>query len=259
MIVQDYIETFILEHDCSQDASVLLKWINLVESNLDIKKAYVNKYYSRLLNGYNVSLPSGVEFENVFKVFVGGRKYKKKDARAYNEYYTYWYEDGKVCFYPAFAEIDLSYVSGSGELTFSTNTISTTGDDFGFCVGDVVNVSGCTLHTANNKTARIISTAENILTFADGTFTAGLETGIVNISKAGIKLTYEYVPTIKLIANIATDTLMLPDRFQEIYDYFLMSKIAYLAKDYNDSQNHIMMHNAAVARYDEWWENHRPE
>jgi hypothetical protein len=237
----------------------MLKWVNLCEANVDILKTYLNAYYARTLNSFQISLPSGVEFDYVTKLYINGIPYKKKDTRAYKEKYSFWYEGGVINFYPACSETDTTYVSDAGDLTFASGSIVTTGDDFTFVTGDSIIVTDCTVNTTNNKSAVIQLAEDDTLTFPSGTFTAGLETGVVTITKASIKLTYLSVPATKLIANILTDTLLIPDRFLDIYDYFCMSKIAYLAKDYADYANHMQSFNAAVARYDEWNEEHRPQ
>lgn len=258
--VKAYLDTFLAENDHPYSYDVCLKWLNLCESNLDIVKQYLTTYYARTLNAFQFSLPSGVEFEDVTKVYVEGIPYKKKDTRAYKESRSYWYEGSKLCIYPACSITDNSYTSGASEITFASATITTTGDDFtGIAIGDVVTVSGCVLTTTNNKSATVIGVAAKVLTFATGTFGSQLEVAPISISVPKIKMTYLYRPATKLIANIATDTLNLPDRFVQAYDFFLLSKIAYLAKDYGDSQNHSASFNSEVARFGEWYENHRPQ
>jgi len=257
MFVKDYMDGFLVEYDHVHTNATVLKWINLLESNLDIVKTYTVKYYVRTLNVFQYALPSGVDIEDIKAVYVNGTKYKKKDSRAYKENRSYWYEDSKLCIYPACSEADLSYVSGAGEITFSTNSITTTGDDFTFSVGDTILIIGATT-AANNIHATIIGVAAKVLTFAASTFTAGADANITTIARPKIKVVYEDKPTAKLLANIATDTLNLPDKWIEAYDYFLMSKIAYLAKDYAEAQNNMMMSNAKVAEYELWYENHRP-
>lgn len=74
------------------------------------------------------------------------------------------------------------YVSGASEITFGTNTITTTGDDFkDLNVGDYIIVSGCTVNTGNNKAATITAATDKVLTFAAGTFTAGAETAAITV------------------------------------------------------------------------------
>jgi hypothetical protein len=260
MKVKEYLDNFLLEYDHPYSNAVLLKWINLAESNVfgDTIKDYLVKYYTRVLNAFQFALPSGVDFTSVKKVYVNGRKYKKKDIRAYKENRSFWYEDGKLSIYPACTETDLSNVSGAGEITFATDSIVTTGGEFTFSIGDVVLVSGATT-AANNKYATVIGKGTKTLNFAAGTFSAGLDAAAVTISAPKIKVVYEDVPGTKLIANIATDELLIPSKYLEIYDFFLMSKIAYLAKKFAEAQNHSAYFTARVADYMEWWEAHRPQ
>jgi hypothetical protein len=259
MTVQDYMAAFLAEHDHPYSNAVILKYINLVESNLDIIKTYLNTYYTRTLNAFQLTLPAGVDFEDVSSLYINGQRYKKKDVRAHKEYYTFWYEDSKVCHYPVCSQTDSSYVSDAGEITFASATITTTGDDFsGFVVGDVVLVSGATT-PANNRYATVTGVAAKVLTFATGTWSVGLDAAAVTVSIPKIKLTYLSKPVTKLIANIATDTLNLEDRWVEIYDFFIMAKIAYLAKDYAEHANHQAMLNNKIAEYETWMEDHRPQ
>ena len=256
MTVADYIEAFGEENDHIYEASTLLKWINLVESNVCAEniKEYLAQYYSRTLNEFQFNLPTGVNFTEVTKLHVNGIKYKKHDVREYKKKYTYWLEDDKLCIYPACPETDISYTD---DVTFTTSNI--TGDVLrGFSIGDIVIVSGCTINAGNNKSARIISVSEDTITFSDDTFTAGAETD-VTIQKAGIKLVYLNVPTAKVIGDIDTDTLAIPDRFCDIYDYFLMGKIAYQQKEFGEFANHMSMFNARVAEFEKWYEDTRPQ
>ena len=259
MTIQDYITAFALEFDHSHTNATMLKYINFIESNIDILKEYLNAYYPRVLDTFQFTLPSGVDFEDVTKLYVNGVKYKKKDTRAYKEKYSYWYEGSKICIYPVCSATDDSYVSGAGEITFASATITTTGDDFsGISVGDVILVSGATT-SANNKYATVIEVDDAVLTFATGTFSAGLDAAAVTVSVPKIKLTYLSRTTTKLIADIATDTLSIPDRWIQVYDFWIMSKMAYLAKDYAEAQNHTLMYNAEVKRFEDYWEDHRPQ
>jgi hypothetical protein len=258
MTVSDYMTGFLAEYDHAYTNATVLKWINAVEAKLDYVKTYLTQYYVRTLDAFQYTLPTGVTIEDVRTVYVNGKKYKKKDVRAYNEYYSFWYEDSKLCIYPACATTDTSYVSEAGEITFATDSITTTGDDFAFSVGDTILISGATT-TANNRYATIIEADTDVLTFAASMFTAGLDAAAVTISRPKIKAIYEYKPTTKLIANITTDTLNVDDRWLEIYDYFIMSKIAYLAKDYADAANHTAYFAAKVKEYEDWQEEHRAQ
>jgi hypothetical protein len=153
-----------------------------------------------------------------------------------------------------------SFTAGAetGVITLATNCIYTAGSDFtGFVVGNTIEVSGATT-TANNRYAVITAVADDVLTFVSGIFTASVDAAAVTITVPKIKMTYESLPTAKLIANIATDTLNLSDKWLQVYDFFCMAKIAYLDKDYQEYANHMASFNAEVARYEDWWENHRP-
>ncbi|MEN6313257.1 MAG: hypothetical protein ABFD25_03295 [Clostridiaceae bacterium] len=258
LTVKDYLDAYVLENDCPYENSTLLKYINLMESNLDIIKSYTVKYYARVLNAFQYALPTGVTIDDVVSVYVNGKRYKKKDARAYKEIYSYWYEDGKLCIHPACSEADLSYVSEANEITFAASTITTTGDDSTFCIGDTVLVSGATT-AANNKYATIIGVAAKVLTFADSTFTAGADAAVVTISRPKIKVVYENKHTTKLIANIATDTLVLDDKWVDLYDYYLRAKIADLQHESSEYTNCMATYNARLAEYEQWYENHRPQ
>lgn len=83
-----------------------------------------------------------------------------------------------------FGSLENSYISSAGEISFTTNTIVTTGDDFtGFNAGDAVTISGCTQEEDNNKTAVIVEVADSKLTFSDNAFTAASESEVVTIKR----------------------------------------------------------------------------
>lgn len=188
MTVQEYLNTFSLEHDSPYDDTVLLKWINYVELNVfeDTIKRYTVQNYARVLNAYQFDLPAGVEFTDVKSLRVNGIKYKKKDVRAYHENRSYWFEGGKLCIYPACAETDLP---GSPK----------------------------------------------------------------------IRLVYLDKPVKKKIENIAMNELLIPDRFQDIYDYYLMAKIAHLSGESTDYTNNMTLFNSRVAQFAQWWEDNRAQ
>lgn len=76
--------------------------------------------------------------------------------------------------------------SASG-LVFTDTTITTTGEDFPFQVGDAITISGCSAHPENNRTleqAIIIRGVEGkVLTFYENSFTAGTESGTVTLKR----------------------------------------------------------------------------
>lgn len=185
MTVREYIENFALEYDHPYEDSVILKYINIVESNLDVIKDYRIYNYARILGEYQYDLPDGVEFDDVYGLRVNGIRYKKVDVREYKKLRTYWYENGKLCIYPACSDTD-------------------------------------------------------------------------NPSDPKIRTVYKYRPDKKLIGNIDSDELYIPEKHIEIYDFFLMAKIAYLQKEYQEHHNHMMSFNNAVSEFERWWDDNRP-
>ena len=71
-----------------------------------------------------------------------------------------------------FGPMEVTYEAEGGTLTFTDSTITTTGEDFPFRVGDAVTITGCTTRPENNKTVIIRQVAGKTLTFYANTFTA---------------------------------------------------------------------------------------
>lgn len=264
MILATTVQAFITDLD-SKYANAFsnadkLSWINEIELNdyADVVRNYLAAYYSRTANVNEISFPSGVSFNDIRKVYVNGTRYKKMDLRADKQYYSFYEENSKIKIYPAPSETDTSYVSDAGEITFASGSITTTGDDFsGFSVGDVIQVSGATT-SANNRYATVTGVTDTVLSFATGTFSAGLDAAAVTISLPKIKVVYQNMPTEKLIANIATDTLLMPDRFKNVYTFYCMAQIALLNRELGEYNNYITLYKARFAEFVAWWENVRP-
>lgn len=95
-----------------------------------------------------------------------------------------------VCIFPdkayynvaedTFQSMEASY-SASG-LVFTESTITTTGEDWPFRVGDAVEISGCSI-AANNKTPIVRGVAGKVLTFSENAFEAGEESGSVTLKR----------------------------------------------------------------------------
>ena len=99
----------------------------------------------------------------------------------------YYNVDTKV-----FGDMEESYTSGEGEITFAATstgdgqkyaTITTTGADFKFRVGDAVEISGCTINPENNQTIIIREVESKVLKFYENSFTDGKETGAITIKR----------------------------------------------------------------------------
>lgn len=81
-----------------------------------------------------------------------------------------------------FGSLECTYVSGAGQISFTANTIVTTGAAFSFKAGDAVTITG----SANNSKTPIIrdiSADKKTLTFSDNAFTAGAESGVITIAR----------------------------------------------------------------------------
>jgi hypothetical protein len=79
--------------------------------------------------------------------------------------------------------LEKTYTSSANQITFTSNTITTTGDDFNFRVGDAIKITGCTVQTKNNTTVVIKSVAAKVLTFTANTFTASTETAVITFKR----------------------------------------------------------------------------
>lgn len=79
-----------------------------------------------------------------------------------------------------FQSMEASY-SAAG-MVFTDSTITTTGADWPFRVGDAVKISGCTT-TANNKTPIVRGVDGKVLRFYENTLQAGTESGTVTLSR----------------------------------------------------------------------------
>jgi hypothetical protein len=340
MTVDAFITSLESKFDCSAYTDTdQVDFINAVESNVyaDIIKVYGVQYYNRQINLTQFTLPTGVAFEDIKKLYVNGVRYKKYDSRAYKVNKSYWYEQGKINIYPAPTINDAQYVSGASEvtfqntsytsgasqITFASTTITTTGTDFsnlyvgnkidvsgcidqtgnnkaavitgvaakvltfasgtftaqvetgtvniatnaiytsgthfsGFAVGDVALVSGCLLTTTNNKYGVITDVQDHVLTFASGTFGAQAETAAITVKAPKIKVTYDVKPTAKTVAGITTETLILPDRFVDVYRFYNIAQMSLYDKDFKIYNNYIALYNQKLADFERWWEERRP-
>jgi len=261
MTVSAFIADLVAKFPHTHTNAEVVAWINEVDRNVypDAEKNFLAAYYQRTANVSNIAFPSGVEFEDIESISVNGFAYKPADLRTLTRggvVNRVYYEDGgKIELRPIPTVSDVSYVSGANEITFGTNTITTTGDDFvGFCIGDTIKASGSLLATGNNKYATLVSVAEKVLTFNPATFTAQAEAAAITIQNPRIKMVYIVKPTDKVAdeAGLASE-LTLPKRFQDIYRYYLMAQISIVRKEFGDYGNYISLFNARQADYQEWY------
>ena len=95
-----------------------------------------------------------------------------------------------VCIFPdkmyydvkenTFQSMEATY-SATG-LVFTDKSITTTGADWNFRVGDAVKITGCTIE-ANNKTPIVRGVDGKVLTFYENIFTEGTESGTVTLTR----------------------------------------------------------------------------
>ena len=238
----------------------ILDFVNDTEQSLynDTVKEFISTYIPLVANQAQYSFPTGVTLLDCESVFLYGVELPKRDLRQKNTK-GYYKEGDKITLFPVPSASDTSYVSGAGEITFAATTITTTGDDFsGFVVGDTVLVSGATT-TANNKYAVVTAVAAKVLTFPADTFTAGLDAAAVTVHKPSLEVVSRYKPTAKLIANITTDVLLLPDAFIDIYRYYIYAQICYLREQFDKGNNWLSQYKSRLMAYKIWYENNRPK
>jgi hypothetical protein len=237
-----------------------LDWVNEIESSVytDTIKEFISTYIPLVANQAQYDFPSGVTILDIESVFLNGVEIPKLDLRQKNS--TGYYKEGnKLTLYPTPSLSDTKYVSGAGQITFATDSITTTGSDFsGFSIGDTILVSGATT-TVNNKYAVITAVAAKVLTFPANTFTAGVDAAVVTIYLPSLEVISRYKPTAKLIANIGTDTLLLPDAFIDIYRYYIYAQMCFLREQFDKGDNWLSVYNSRMKDYKIFYDNNRPK
>jgi hypothetical protein len=232
-------------------------FVNDLESAVysDTIKEFISTFIPLYANTAQYTFPTGVTLQDIESVFVNGVEYDKIDLR--QKITGYYLEGGKLTLRPTPSQTDDSYVSGAGEITFASGSITTTGDDFsGFSVGDTVLVSGATT-SANNKYAVITAVAAKVLSFQTGTFSAGADAAAVTVWLPSLEIVSRYKPATKLLANIDTDTLLLPDA--DIYRYCIYAKICELREKFDVANNYKIAFNSKMSDFKIKYENSRPK
>lgn len=238
----------------------IVDFINDVESQLytDTIKEFVSIYIPLVANQAQYSFPTGVTILDTESVFLHGVELSKRDLRQKN-WRGYYKEGDKLTLSPVPSTSDTVYVSGGNEITFAATTITTTGDDFtGVAIGSIILVSGATT-AANNKYATVTGVAAKVLTFPADTFTAGADAAAVTISVPSLEVVSRYKPTAKLLANITTETLLLPDAFIDVYRYYAYAQISYLREQFDRGNNWLSQYKARLSDFRIWYENNRPK
>ncbi|MDR1116715.1 MAG: hypothetical protein LBL09_00505 [Oscillospiraceae bacterium] len=89
-----------------------------------------------------------------------------------------------------FGGLEELYISSVNQITFTSNSIITSGAPFSFAPGDAVEITGCSANPENNKLPIIREATGGTLTFYDNTFTAGAEPGSIRIHRKVPDLAY---------------------------------------------------------------------
>jgi hypothetical protein len=257
MTVSAFIADLVAKFPHTHTNAEVVAWINEVDRNVypDAEKNFLAAYYQRTANVSNIAFPSGVEFEDIESISVNGFAYKPADLRTLTRggvvNRVYYEDNGKIELRPIPTVSDVSYVSGANEVTFGTNTITTTGDDFvGFCIGDTIKASGSLLATGNNKYATLVSVADKVMTFNPSTFTAQAEAAAITIQNPRIRMIYTLKPTDKVAdeAGLASE-LTIPKKFQDIYRKYLMAEISVVRQEFGNANNYRADYNKRCDEY----------
>jgi hypothetical protein len=257
MTVSAFIADLVAKFPHTHTNAEVVAWINEVDRNVypDAEKNFLAAYYQRTANVSNIAFPSGVEFEDIESISVNGFAYKPADLRTLTRggvvNRVYYEDNGKIELRPIPTVSDISYVSGANEVTFGTNTITTTGDDFvGFCIGDTIKASGSLLATGNNKYATLVSVADKVMTFNPSTFTAQAEAAAITIQNPRIRMIYTLKPTDKVAdeAGLASE-LTIPKKFQDIYRKYLMAEISVVRQEFGNANNYRADYNKRCDEY----------
>jgi len=164
----------------------------IITRNVEIAKNYLQSH----LGGHGFKPGSGIEFRD-------GLRYDAsffRNIKVLDNIIEFTYS---------------KYTSLANKITFTTNTIITTGDDFkDFAVGDYVLIIGCTVNASNNKSLYITGVAPKQLSFAAGSFVAGAETAVITVrinytDSMALSLAPEYCGAIKGVTNNSIEGLTI--------------------------------------------------
>lgn len=75
----------------------------------------------------------------------------------------------------------------------------------------------------------------------------------------GLAVVYRSRPSAKLLANITTDTLSLPDQHKFVYVYYIFAQIDMCNQDMDSYSNSMVLYNSAMQAYREAVKREQPE
>lgn len=235
-------------------------YINDLEASvyMDTVKEFVSVYIPLIAGQHQYSFPTGATILDIESVLLNGAELPKRDLRQKNKR-GYYKEQNKFALYPCPSQSDTSYISGENEITFGADSITTIGDNFtGFAAGDTLLVSGATT-AANNLYAVVAKVEAKKLTFADDVFADGADAAAITVSKPSLEVVYRVKPTAKTAAGIASETLLLPDAFANMYRYYIFAQICLLREQYDKANVWMEYYNGRMLEFRIWYENNRPK
>jgi hypothetical protein len=73
-----------------------------------------------------------------------------------------------------------------------------------------------------------------------------------------VRVVFRRTPSMKLVANISTDYLNIPNRYLKLYKYYAFAQILLLKKEYVEANNWISLYNAEIEDFRVWYLEHKP-
>jgi hypothetical protein len=230
----------------------LLSWISDVDCYIrsNIVKYYGTDVITTEPGITTYSLPPGVRFEDIEYVFFNGRRVDKYNFPLVgingNGNFININPNQKITVtihylirLPRYRYVE--YISKPGEITFGINYIQTSGAEFkNLLTEDLIEISGCTVNTSNNKQAVIKGGTTTQIEFDDNTFTAGVEPGVI---------------TIKRILN---DNLIVPEPYDKMYKEYLFAMIDFHNREYESYNNNVIMYNNTLEEFAKWYKQRSP-
>ncbi len=228
-----------------------LDWISDVDTYI---RSEIVKYYNYVTietsaGEVTYDLPEGVVFENIEYILYNNKRVNKVDFRSYgingcqsNITINSTTPGTIILVYliplPRYRYIE--YVSKEGDITFGTNYIQTLSDDFTFEIVDTVEITGCVTNAENNKSAEIIGGTSAMLVFADDTFVAGNEPGVVTITR------------------VLNDVLIAQPPYDKMYQEYLCAMIDFNNREYESYNNNMIMYNSTLKSFAQWYKQRNP-
>lgn len=74
----------------------------------------------------------------------------------------------------------------------------------------------------------------------------------------GLVIVYRYKPTLKTVANKATDVLSLPDNYINLYRFYVYSMISAMRKEFGEYNNWSMLYNQEMSNFMLWANKNTP-